>query len=103
MILTSIMQAMHGLTGRGAELVLPKQWEPGVSYLVTREAGTKAHRSREKGGLGFQNLATQSAPQVATSNLQAMGFCIYIPWHSILSRREMCSYSEIERVVAAYS
>ena len=79
MILTSIMQAMHGLTGRGAELVLPKQWEPGVSYLVTREAGTKAHRAREKGGLGFQNLATQSAPQVATSNLQAMGFCIYIP------------------------
>ena len=52
--------------------MLPKQWEPGVSYLVTREAGTKAHRAREKGGLGFQNLATQSAPQVATSNLQAI-------------------------------
>ena len=32
----------------------------------------KAHRAREKGGLGFQNLATQSAPQVATSNLQAI-------------------------------
>jgi len=49
MILTSIMQAMHGLTGRGAELVLPKQWEPGVSYLVAREAATKpiVHEKRE--------------------------------------------------------